>query len=77
MLLNPDYTSAARMAQAINLEFPQSAMAKNAATVNVAIPDDFKGYEVNFIARLGMIEVEPDVPARVGRAERADCPQAG
>ena len=70
MLLNPDYTSAARMAQAINLEFPQSAMAKNAATVNVAIPDDFKGYEVNFIARLGLIEVEPDVPARIVINER-------
>lgn len=70
MLLNPDYTSAARMAQAINLEFPQSAMAKNAATVNVAVPDDFKGYEVNFIARLGLIEVEPDVPARIVINER-------
>lgn len=70
ILLNPDYTSAARMAQAINLEFPQSAMAKNAATVNVAVPDDFKGYEVNFISRLGTIEVEPDVPARVVINER-------
>ncbi len=70
MLLNPDYTSAARIAQAINLEFPQSAMAKNAATVNVAVPDDFKGYEVNFIARLGQIESEPDVPARVVINER-------
>lgn len=70
MLLNPDYTSAARIAQAINLEFPQSAMAKNAATVNIAVPDDFKGYEVNFIARLGLIEAEPDVPARVVINER-------
>jgi flagellar P-ring protein precursor FlgI len=70
MLLNPDYTSAARIAQAINLEFPQSAMAKNAGTVNVAVPDDFKGYEVNFIARVGQIEAEPDVPARVVINER-------
>ncbi len=70
MLLNPDYTSAARIAQAINQEFPQSSMAKNAATVNVAIPDDFKGYEVNFISRLGLIEAEPDVPARIVINER-------
>ncbi len=70
MLLNPDYTSAARMAQAINQEFPQSAMAKNAATVNISVPDDFKGYEVNFIARIGAIEVDPDVPARVVINER-------
>jgi flagellar P-ring protein precursor FlgI len=70
MLLNPDYTSAARIAQAINLEFPQSAMAKNAGTVNICVPDDFKGYEVNFIARMGSIEVEPDVPARIVINER-------
>jgi len=70
MLLNPDYTSAARMAQAINQEFPQSAMAKNASTVNIAVPDDFKGYEVNFISRIGSIEVDPDVPARVVINER-------
>lgn len=70
MLLNPDYTSAARIAQAINLEFPQSAMAKNAGSVNICVPDDFKGYEVNFIARMGSIEVEPDVPARIVINER-------
>ena len=63
-------TSAARMAQAINQEFPQSAMAKNASTVNIAVPDDFKGYEVNFISRIGSIEVDPDVPARVVINER-------
>jgi len=70
MLLNPDYTSAARMAQAINQEFPQSAMAKNSGTVSVCVPDDFEGYEVNFIARMGAIKVEPDVPARVVINER-------
>lgn len=70
LLLNPDYASAARLAQAINLEFPQSAMAKNPGTVSVAVPDDFRGYEVNFIARMGAIEVEPDVPARIVINER-------
>jgi flagellar P-ring protein precursor FlgI len=70
LMLNPDYASAARLAQAINQEFPQSALAKNPGSVDVAVPDDFKGYEVNFIARLGAIEVEPDVPARVVINER-------
>jgi flagellar P-ring protein precursor FlgI len=70
MLLNPDYTSAARIAQVINQEFPQSAMAKNPGTVNVCVPDDFEGYEVNFIARMGALELEPDVPARVVINER-------
>ncbi len=70
LMLNPDYASAARVAQAINQEFPQSSMAKNPGSIDVAVPDDFKGYEVNFIARLGAIEVEPDVPARVVINER-------
>ena len=70
LLLNPDPTTAARMAQAINQEFPQSAMAKNPGTVSVCVPDDFEGYEVNFIARMGAIEVEPDLPARVVINER-------
>ena len=70
MLLNPDYSSAARIAQAINQEFPQSAMAKNSGTVSVCVPEDFEGYEVNFIARMGAIEVEPDVPARIVINER-------
>jgi flagellar P-ring protein precursor FlgI len=70
LMLNPDYASAARLAQAINQEFPQSAIAKNAGSVDVAVPEDFRGYEVNFIARVGAIEVEPDMPARVVINER-------
>jgi flagellar P-ring protein precursor FlgI len=70
LLLNPDYASAARVAQAINQEFPQSAMAKTAGSVSVAVPDDFRGYEVNFIARMGTVEVDPDVPARIVINER-------
>lgn len=70
LLLNPDYATSARVAQVINQEFPQSAMAKSAGSVTVAVPDDFKGYEVNFIARMGAIELEPDVPARIVINER-------
>lgn len=70
LMFNPDYASAARLAQAINQEFPQSAIAKTAGTVEVSVPDDFKGFEVNFIARIGAIEVEPDTPARVVINER-------
>lgn len=70
LLLNPDYATSARVAQVINQEFPQSAMAKSAGSVSIAVPDDFKGYEVNFIARVTGIEVEPDVPARIVINER-------
>ncbi len=70
MLLNADYASAARMAEAINGVFPGTALAKNAAAVNVAVPEEYRNYEVNFIASLGAIEVTPDSIARVVINER-------
>lgn len=70
LLRNPDYTSAARMAEAINEVFPHSALAKDAATVSVLVPKDYADYQVNFIATLGAIVVAPDVPARIVINER-------
>jgi flagellar P-ring protein precursor FlgI len=70
LLLNPDYSTAARMAEAINKVFPRSALAKDASTVNISVPSDYTGYEVNFIASLGEIEVVPDNIARVVINER-------
>jgi flagellar P-ring protein FlgI len=70
LLLNPDYASAARMAEAINDLFPASAIAKNPTSVNVCVPEPYRGYEVNFVASLGAIEVLPDNVARVVINER-------
>jgi flagellar P-ring protein precursor FlgI len=70
LLLNPDFASAARMAEAINEVFPKSALAKNASTVNVCVPDSYEGYEVNFIASLGAIDMEADTVAKVVINER-------
>jgi len=70
LLLNPDYASAARAAEAINNVFPHTALAKDASTVNVCVPEAYTGYEVNFVASLGAIEVIPDNVARVVINER-------
>ncbi|MDD5349008.1 MAG: flagellar basal body P-ring protein FlgI [Chthoniobacteraceae bacterium] len=70
LLLNPDYASAARIAEAINNVFPKTAVAKDASTVNASIPAQYAGYEVNFIASLGAIEAVPDNVARVVINER-------
>lgn len=70
LLLNSDYASAARIAEAINYVFPKSALAKDASTVNICVPEDYKGYEVDFVASLGAIEVQPDNLARVVINER-------
>ena len=71
LLHNPDFTSAARMAEAINLRFPESAaLAVDAATVRVALPAEYAGRDVAFLADLGTVEVQPDTLARIVINER-------
>ncbi len=70
MLREADYTSAARMAEAINRVFPNTAVARDAKTVNVLVPREYSSYEVNFLATVGGIELEPDSVARVVINER-------
>ncbi|MBL9192267.1 MAG: flagellar basal body P-ring protein FlgI [Opitutaceae bacterium] len=67
---NPDFTSAARMATAINVAFPGSALARDAASIEVKLPEDYRGREVAFLADLGQIEVTPDTLARIVINER-------
>jgi flagellar P-ring protein FlgI len=69
-LHNPDYTSAARAAEAINQRWPDAAFARDAATVEVRVPSAYTGRDVSFLANLGEVEVEPDIPARIIINER-------
>lgn len=70
LLDNPDYTSAARMADAINNQWPGSASPVDAATIAVTLPPNYRGHSVTFIADLGAIDVVPDTMARVVINER-------
>ena len=69
-LHNPDFTSAARMADAINAVYPSAAAARDAASVEVRLPEIYRGREVAFLADLGQIEVTPDTLARIVINER-------
>jgi flagellar P-ring protein precursor FlgI len=70
LLNNPDFTSAARMADAINASWPAAANPVDAATVSVRLPDAYRGRDVAFIAALGEIESVPDTNARIVINER-------
>jgi flagellar P-ring protein FlgI len=70
LLREPDFTSAARMAAAINVKFPESSKALDSTTVRVTIPKGMAAKPVDFIARLESVEVVPDVPARIIINER-------
>lgn len=71
LLHNPDFTSAARMADAINTRWPEAAaQASDAATVQVQLPAEYRGRNVAFLADLGDVEVQPDTLARIVINER-------
>ena len=70
LLHNPDFTSATRMADAINAVYPAAAHAGDAATVTVQLPAGFAGRDVAFVSELGGIEVSPDTQARIVINER-------
>src|SRR5688572_7223531 len=50
LLHNPDFTSAARMADAINAKWQTAALAVDAATIAVTLPDNYRGRDVAFLA---------------------------
>ena len=76
-LREADFISAARMAEAINRVFPNTAVARDGRTVNVIVPPEYSAYEVNFLASLGGIELEPDSVARVVINERTGTVVSG
>ena len=69
-LHNPDFTSASRLASAVNAVWPGIAAPRDAATVDVHVPAAFQGKEVAFLANLGQIDVRPDTEARIIINER-------
>ncbi len=70
LLREPDFTSAARLAVAINGKFAGSAEALDSTSVRVKIPEGAESTPVEFIAHLQAIEVTPDTPARIIINER-------
>jgi flagellar P-ring protein FlgI len=77
LLREPDYHTARSIAKVINDLVPYSAIAINAGTVHIRIPRSRIGNPVAFACELGLLEVSPDVPARVVINERTGTIVAG
>jgi flagellar P-ring protein FlgI len=69
-LRQSDFTTAARITQAINQKFPASATAENSALVSVHMPDEYAHRTIEFIAELEKIPVDADQAAKVVINER-------
>ena len=70
LLREPSFTSASRLAEAINQTFTNSAQAVDSTSVIVRLPEGHEEQSVDFIARLQAVEVTPDTPARIIINER-------
>jgi len=64
-LRNPDFTTAQRIATAINAVSPDSARATNPGTVVLHRPDGYSGDMVQLIGSIENLQVEVDTPARI------------
>ena len=69
-LANPDFTTAARIAQAVNARYAGSATAANPGRVDIRIPPHFRNNLVSFIAGIEELPVMPDNIAKVVVNER-------
>jgi flagellar P-ring protein precursor FlgI len=73
VLLQADFTTANRIAEAVNAKFnAKLAIPKDASTVALDVPEEYRpdGKLVEFISVLELLEVNPDVAAKVVINER-------
>jgi flagellar P-ring protein precursor FlgI len=78
VLSDPDYTTADRVAEAINAQIGNGlAEARDASGIDILVPDDQQHHLVRFVARLENVSVEPDRRARVVINERTGTVVSG
>ena len=71
-LKSSDFTTAFRLAKLVNREFGDgSALAKDAGTIEVSIPDSYLGQTVEMMSRIENLEINPDTVAKVVVDERS------
>jgi flagellar P-ring protein precursor FlgI len=69
-LKEADFTTAARVSEAVNHRFNSSAHAENSSLIAVNLPPSYASREIEFVAELERLTVEPDQIARVVINER-------
>ncbi len=78
-LRDPDFTTANRIAERINIKYGMTAFALDGGTVQVMIPDSLSHivYRTRFISDIGLLTVVPDNTARVVINEKTGTIVAG
>jgi flagellar P-ring protein precursor FlgI len=76
-LRHADFTTASRLAEAINRRFQGTARCQNAALVEVSIPAEFAGRPIEFMAAIETLTVETDAVQKIVINERTGTIAAG
>ena len=71
LLRDPDFTTAQRIADAINEVYGVVAYAPDAGRVDINLPGPYLQNPAAFLANMGNLEIEPDTTARVAVNERS------
>jgi len=78
-LRNPDYTTAHRVAERVNIKYGLLAYPLDAGTIKIVVPDSlrYQTTRIEFISDIGQLQVVPDNTARVVINERTGTIVAG
>lgn len=76
-LRQADFTTAARVAEAVNRRFPGAARCENAALVDVAVPAEYAGRAIEFVAEIEGLTLEADHVRKIIINERTGTIAAG
>jgi len=71
LLREPDFTTAQRIADAINEVYGVVAFAPDAGRVDINLPGAYLQNPAAFLANMGNLEIEPDTSAKVAVNERS------
>ncbi len=78
VLAEPDYTTASRIAAAINTQLGAgTAQARDAGGIDIDVPDAARSQLVSFVARIESVGVEPDRRSKVVVNERTGTVVSG
>jgi flagellar P-ring protein precursor FlgI len=77
LIRHPDYDTCRSIAKVINGKFPGAAFPLDAGTVHIFVPSERCTNLVSYISDIGMLEIIPDVPARVIINQRTGTIVAG
>jgi len=76
-LRHADFTTASRLAEAVNRRFAGAARCENAALVEVAVPPEFAGRPIEFMAAVESLTLETDAVPKIVINERTGTIAAG